>query len=410
MKKKIIMTTIIVLVVIILLSIINKTIWEYKVAHAVKIVELNTSEVPVYEEKVKLKQLIKKINGKLDTNPTIDTNKVGKQTIEFKYTTDEGYPVKYEVEIEVVDRIKPLIYQGKKKTVYTDYDGVLSEDLFCGDNYDQNPKCNIEGDYDTKTPGTYDLKFVCKDSSNNKSENSFTLTVKEKVKSKTSSSPYKNTNPTNTISFDSIKEKYQGEGYQYGIDVSHWEGDIDYKKLKKAGVDFAYIRVGRGDGIGKPFIEDEYFVQNIKGFNNVGIPVGVYFYSYANNVKDVKKEVDWIVKKIKDYDVDLELAFDWEEWDYFQEYDLSFHDMQEMAKEFKKEANKKGYKAILYSSKNFMEEVWGDLNVPVWLAHYTEQTNYQGDYRVWQLTDAGTVDGIDGTVDLNIRYPNKNKG
>lgn len=407
MKKKIIITVSIIILVILSICIINRLIWNYKVAHAVKIVELNTKEVPVYEKKVKLKQLIKTINGKLDTNPQIDTNKIGKQTIEFKYTTDEGYPVKYEVEIEVVDRVKPLIYQGKTKTIYTDYDGVLSEELFCGDNYDSNPKANIEGEYDTKTPGVYDLIFTCKDSSKNKSENSFTLTVKERVKS---TSSYKNTTPSNTISFDSLKENYPGEGYQYGIDVSHWQGDIDFKKVKNAGVDFVYIRVGRGNGIGKEYVEDDYFVKNIKGFNKVGIPVGVYFFSNANSISDAKKEVDWIAKRIKDYDVDLELVFDWEDWDHFQEYDLSFHELSDMARIFDQEAKKKGYKGMLYSSKSKLEDIWDKMDCPVWLAHYIEQTNYQGDYIVWQLTDSGKVDGIKGTVDLNIRYPNKNKG
>ena len=407
MKKKIIVATIAILLIIVIVSIINRSIWLYKVAHAEKIVELNTSEVPVYEKNVKLKQLIKTINGKLDTNPTIDTNKKGKQTVKFKYTTDEGYPVKHEVEIKIVDNEPPIIFEGNKKTVYTNFDGVLSEELSCGDNYDKNPKTIIEGEYNTKVPGQYNLKFICQDSSNNKSEKNFTLTVKEKPKSSSSSST---TYYEDTISFETVKEKYKGSGLQYGIDVSHWDGDINFKKVKKAGVDFVYIRVGRGNGIGEDFVEDSKFVQNIEGFNKVGIPVGIYFYSNANGNDDVKKEVDWIVKKIKDYKVDLELVFDWESWDAFQEFDLSFHDMNEMANAFNKEATKKGYKGMLYSSKSKLLSVWGDLDFPVWLAHYTEQTDYDGDYIVWQLCENGKVAGIDSSVDIDIRYPNKNKG
>lgn len=407
-KKRIIIIVSAVVALILLICLINRLIWNYKVAHAEKIVELGSSQVPVYEKNVKIKQLIKNINGKLTTNPKINTDKIGKQTIEFKYTTDEGYPVKYEVEIEVVDTIPPLIYQGKSKTIYTNYDGVLAEDLFCGDNYDKNPSCTIEGEVDYKTPGSYDLKFVGKDQSGNKSENSFTLIIKNPPTS--SSSTSSRSKVDDRIKLDTIKEKYQGDSYQYGIDISHWQGDINFQKVKDAGVDFVYIRIGRGNGIGKEYVEDDKFIQNISGFNEVGIPVGVYFFSNANGKNDAKKEVDWIAKKIKKYKVDLEIVFDWEDWNAFQEYDLSFYDMKEMANAFYDEAKKKGYTGMLYSSKSKLEDIWYDIKSPIWLAHYTEQTDYQGDYIVWQLTDNGAVPGINGAVDIDIRYPNKNKG
>ena len=404
-KKKLIIIILSVIVFLVLLvMLINRLIWNYKVAHAEKIVELYSPNVLVYEDNVRLKKLIKYINGKLDTNPKIDTTKIGKQTIEFKYTTDEGYPVKHQVEIEVVDTTPPQIFQGKKKTIYTNFDGVLSEDFFCGDNYDPNPTCTIEGEYDTTVPGTYELVFVGIDQSNNRSQNSFTLTVKEPSSGGSSSGGYAST------SFAAIKEKYQGEGYQYGIDISHWQGDIDFERVKQAGVDFVYIRVGRGNGVGKEYVEDKKFEQNIKGFNDVGIPVGVYFYSNGNGNEDAKKEAKWIIDKIKKYKVDLEIVFDWENWQYFQEFDLSFYGLKEMAKTFNNEVEKYGYKGMLYSSKNYLENVWYDIDFPVWLAHYTENTTYQGDYIVWQLCDDGYVPGIDEAVDLNIRYPKKNKG
>ena len=397
MKKKIIIIIIVLVLLVFSFFGIKRLIWNYKVAHAEKIVELATNQVIVYQSNMKLSSLIKNINGKLTTNPKIDTSKIGKQTIKFNYTTDEGYPVSYEVEIEVIDVTPPKIFQLKTKTINTGYDGDLAKSLFCGDNYDPNPKCTIEGEYDVNTPGEYDLVFIGEDQSGNVSKNSFTLTVRDKKPSSggSGSSSY--------TSFSEVKEKYAQEGAKFGIDVSHWQGDINFKKIKDAGVEFVYIRVGRGDGIGKDYVLDDKFERNIKGFNEVGIPVGVYFYSNANSSKDAEKEAKWIMKQIKNYKVDLEVVYDWENWSNFQDYDLSFYGLKDSYKSFSKVLRDKGYTPMLYGSKSYLESVW-DTPTEVWLAHYTEQTTYMGKYNVWQLTDDGKVDGINGYVDLDIRY------
>lgn len=403
MKKKIVIILTIILILIASFIIGKQLYWNYQVAHAEKIVKLNNKKISVYREGVKLSSIISEINGKLDEDPIIETSKLGKQQINFRYTTDEGYPVKHSVEVEIVDDTPPLISYLKSKTIYTDFDDELSKTLFCGDNYDKNPKCTIEGEYDTKTPGVYDLVFVGEDSSGNKVSNSFKLTVKERPKNSSSSSA---TN-TSYTDFNEVKEKHQGENVHFGIDVSHWQGDINFQKVKEAGVEFAYIRVGRGNGIGKEYVEDDKFERNLKGFNEVGIPIGVYFYSYANSIKDAEKEAKWLIEKIKDYKIDLELVFDWENWQDFQYYDVSFYSLSEMAKSFSDVAKKKGYVGMLYSSKNYLENVWKNKDLPVWLAHYTtglNKTSYTGKYDVWQICDDGKVDGIKGVVDLNIRY------
>ena len=397
MKKKIIIILIVLVFLVLSFFGIKRLIWNYKVAHAKKIVELATNQVPVYQSNIRIRSLIKEINGKLTTNPKIKTDKIGKQTIKFNYTTDEGYPVSYEVEIEVIDITPPKIFQLKSKTVYTGYDGDLAKSLFCGDNYDPNPKCTIEGEYDVNTPGVYDLKFIGEDQSGNKSTNSFSLTVKDKPKSTGGGGN------SSYTSFAEVKEKYKAENTKFGIDVSHWQGDINFKKVKEAGVEFVYIRVGRGDGIGKDYVLDDKFERNIKGFNEVGIPVGVYFYSNANSSKDAEREAKWIMKQIKNYKVDLEVVYDWENWGNFQDYDLSFYGLKDSYQKFNKTLKEKGYKGMLYGSKSYLESVW-DNPVEVWVAHYTEQTNYMGKINVWQLCDDGKVDGINGYVDLDIRY------
>ena len=397
MKKKIGIILVSIIIFIAGFFLIKRIIWNYKVAHAEKIVELGTNQVLVYQSNIQIGNLIKKINGKLTTNPVIDTNKIGKQTIKFNYTTDEGYPVSYEVEIEVVDVTPPKIFSLNSKTVYTGYDGELEKSLFCGDDYDPNPKCTIEGEYDVNTPGKYDLTFVGEDSSGNKSTNHFSLNVINKPTSSTTKEEESYTD------FQEIKNTYQKEGAHFGIDVSHWQGDIDFQKVKEAGVEFVYIRVGRGNGIGKEYVVDEKFEQNIEGFNKVEIPVGVYYYSNANSKKDAEKEAKWVIKQIKKYKVDLEVVYDWENWNDFQQYDLSFHDLKETNTTFDKTLKEKGYTGMIYGSKSYLESIWGYYH-SVWLAHYAKETNYTGHYKVWQICNDGKVDGIKGHVDLDIRY------
>lgn len=75
-----------------------------------------------------------------------------------------------------------------------------------------------------------------------------------------------------------------------------------------------------------------------------------------------------------------------------------------MANTYLKTIEKAGYKGMLYSSKNYLETVWFETKYPTWLAHYTSQTTYQGDYKFWQLCSNGRVDGINGNVDINVMY------
>ena len=397
------MKKVIILIITIVLIIISITFYNnYKINHAKKIVELTTTEVETFSS-VKLKDLISTINGKIVDNKKIDTTKIGKQEITFHYITDKNIKVPYTIEINIVDKTPPLIYQSSKYSVTVNTTKKeLEESLFCGDNYDPNPKCTIEGDYDLNTTGEYNVTFKGVDLSNNISTHSFILKVKEKSNNKNTSS---NSSSTDYTSFNDIVKEYKNNNTKIGIDISHWQGKIDYKTVKSSGVEFVYIRVGRGNGIGEEYVLDDKFEEYIKGFNKVKIPVGVYFYSNANSKEDAIKEAKWVLSKIKKYQVDLEIVFDWENWDYFQEYDLSFFSLTETAKAFINTVERAGYKGMLYSSKYYLENIWLPLKSNIWLAHYTNQTNYEGQYQVWQICDDGKVDGIaDNLVDINIMY------
>lgn len=370
---------------------------KYKVAHAVKIVNIKMHEVEVYSD-VMLSDLITSMNGHLIKDKKINTDKLGSYEVVFDYINDDDIKVNYSFSINVVDKTPPMISKPNVYNVNVNYDGNIEKDLFCGDNYDDNPKCYIEGEYDISKIGKYNVTFVGVDSSNNESRHNFVLNVRKKPKSSTS-------NNNSFVNFSDLVEKYKTDKTKMGIDISHWQGNIDFQKVKEAGVEFVYIRVGRGNGIGGEYVIDKKFEKNIEGFNKVGIPVGVYFYSFANSVQDATEEAKWVLQHIKNYDVDLEIVFDWENWSSFQEFDLSFKKLTNLASSFGKVVKNKGYQAMLYSSKNYLENVWYPVDFPVWLAHYTDNTDYSGEYKVWQLCNNGRVDGIDDNlVDIDIMY------
>lgn len=399
MKKKIIVLVLITIVLVISSIFGYKIYNNYKVKHAVKIVKLKRNEVDVFEE-LTLKDLIKEINGKLIENKKIDTTKIGNKKITFKYINNQKIEVPYTIEINIVDKVPPLIKKFSSYTINTGNNDFYSK-FFCGDNYDNKPKCYIEGEYDVNTPGDYNLVFKGEDSSNNISESNFVLHVKEP--SNESNNSKKDFFPM--YPFEDFISEYKKSNTKIGIDISHYQGDIDFEKVKNAGVEFVYIRVGRGGGVGKEPVLDTKFKQNIKGFNKVGIPVGVYFYSYATSKKEAERDAKWVLKQIKNYKVDLEVAHDFEDWNDYNEYNLSFYNLSQIGESFNNEIKKAGYNGMLYSSKYYLENIWFKTNYPVWLAHYTTETNYEGKYKVWQISDSGEVDGIKNSlVDIDIMY------
>ena len=351
-------------------------------------------------EEVHVSSFIENINGTIIDDYKIDTTQLGTQTIKFKYVNDEDITVPYKYSINVVDNIPPVIWLSDTKsfTVGTSYEDMM-EKITCADNLDDNPKCEIIGDYDLNKVGKYNLKYRAEDASGNVTEKDFVMNVYQP--SGESSKPAK----TQPWYYSSIIEDYKKENTKIGIDVSSWQGDIDFQRVKDAGVEFVFIRVGSTKGINAEYFVDKKFEQNIKGFNEVGIPVGVYFYSYANSKESAIKDAEWVLEQIKGYEVELGVAYDWESWSFYNNFHQSFYSTTMNAKAFLDTVAKEGYKGLLYSSKNYLEKVWFPLDdYDVWLAHYTRETSYQGKYKYWQLASNGRVAGINGFVDVNIMY------
>ncbi len=349
-----------------------------------------------FNSKVKVSDFIKSINGTILDDYQIDTTKLGNKEIEFKFKNDDNIKVKYQYNINIVDKTKPLIWLDDIYKVAVNSDIKLEEKILCGDNYDSKPNCFIEGDYDLNTIGDYDLVFKALDNSGNEAIQPFTLKVYEPTSEEKGEKE--------NYPFSQAISQYKTANNKIGIDVSKWQGDIDFAKLKENGVEFVMIRVGGTRGKNGKYFVDEKFKQNIKNANKENIPVGVYFYSYADSSKKAKEEAKWVLNQIKNYQVDLPIAFDWEEWSNFNEYNLSFFGLTSMAEEFLKVIEANGYKGMLYSSKNYLEKIWLDSKYDIWLAHYTLKTDYTKDFKMWQICDNGQVTGIEGFVDIDVLY------
>ena len=291
-----------------------KLYWYYKIKYAKVEVELNENLTIEFNNKVKASSFIKSINGTITNDHEIDASKVGKQTIEVKFKNDDGIPVKYKYEVEVVDTVEPVIWLGSSYSVKKG-DKFNYSKILCGDNYDSKPKCYVEGKYDTNKVGSYPLTFIAEDSSGNVATQEFILNVYEPAPKNDESSNKETTEDAREYTpFDKIYKKYKTNTNKIGIDISKWQGDIDFEALKNDGVEFIIIRIGYTKGTNAEYVMDPKFKDNIEGAKKYNIPVGLYFYSYANSREHAIKDAEWVVEQIKDYDIELPIAFDWEEW------------------------------------------------------------------------------------------------
>ncbi len=369
-----------------------------RIKNAKIIVELKSDLTAEFLTEKKLSDFLESINGTLLEDYEIDTTKIGKQNLKVKYVNDDNIKVSYNFDIEVVDTVAPLVWLGNSYTIYKG-NSFNYQKILCGDNEDDNPNCYIEGEYDKDTVGVYPLVFKAIDRSNNETSLNFNLKVVEPPKSGGSSS-----GQPSVTHFTDVYQEFKTPKTKIGLDVSRWQGDIDFAKIKEAGVEFIIIKIGGTLGTDEDYYLDAKFIQNIKKANEYDIDVGLYFYSYANNEESAKKDALWLVDQIKDYKITLPIAFDWEDWNNFNDYHLSFYRLNNMANAFLKTIEEHGYQGMLYSSKTYLEKLWLPTEYDVWLAHYTNKTNYQGKYRFWQLCDDGQIDGINGAVDIDIMY------
>ena len=402
-KKKVIIFIIILLIIIAIIGLIiylNNRIVDDNSGFTLK----SNLKTEVYT-KANIEDYIDTIEGKIIEEPKINNKKIGKQKLEFIYLNKDNKKRRGTFEIEIVDTEKPLVWLSNNYNTKVGTDIDLQNEIMCVDNYDNKPSCEINGEYDINTPGTYPLEYIAKDNSGNTFQKEFTLTVYEPVttENNTTSTPTEPSEPEYT-DFTEILNNYKNDDNEIGIDVSKWQGDIDFTKVKNAGASFVMIRVGSQSGTGGDYVLDPTFKQNIENALKNDLKVGVYFYSYADSKKEAQKQANWVIKQIKNYEISLPVVFDFESFDSFNQMELSIFGLNEVANSFIKIIDNAGYEGVLYGSKNYLNAIWKYHTAPVWLAHYTDQTNYEGEYFMWQMCDDGKIDGIDGYVDIDILY------
>ena len=186
-----------------------------------------------------------------------------------------------------------------------------------------------------------------------------------------------------------------------GIDVSKWQGRIDWPLVKGDGVQFAMIRSSFGWGDGN---EDLHFETNYENATKVGIPVGAYHYSYARTPAEAVKEAEFCHSVIKGKTFEYPIAYDLEESGVAT---LGKERVSEIAKAFCEKMESYGYYVCIYANKHWLENYFTDEifeKYDIWLAQWGNKPSFNKTYGIWQKSSKGRVAGIQGYVDLNESY------
>ena len=399
MKKKVIAILILIIGITILIIYLNNRVVDDNSGFTLK----ENLKTEIYT-KANINDYIKNIEGKIIEKPQINTKKLGKQEISFIYLNKDNKKRRGTIEIEIVDTEKPLVWLSNNYNTKIGEEINLKDKIICIDNYDKNPSCEIKGEYDINKEGIYPLTYKAIDNSGNAFEKEFTLTVYTPVTTSEKENTSQPQIEPKYTDFQEVLKNYKDENNEIGIDVSKWQGDIDFKKVKNAGATFVMIRVGSQNGVKGDYVLDPYFTQNIENALKNDLKVGIYFYSYADSKKEATKQANWVIKQIKEYDIDLPVVFDFESFDILNDMELSIYGLNEIAHSFINTLEEKGYNGMLYGSKNYLISLWKYHTNPVWLAHYTDNTNYEGKYFMWQMCNDGKIDGVEGYVDIDILY------
>ncbi len=213
--------------------------------------------------------------------------------------------------------------------------------------------------------------------------------------------------------------QYETDEITTGIDVSEFQGNIDWKAVADSGIDFAMIRVGyRGMKNGE-IKEDACAKYNLQEASKNGLKIGAYFFSTAVTEEEAKEEAEWTKNLLSGYPVTYPVAYNCEGFQNpsSRQFDLSVEERTKLADAFLKSIEEGSYTGMFYAARNELDDnnLWNaddlSLNYRIWVAQYSDQTwpektksDYTGDHVMWQYTNQGKLDGIKGAVDFNVAY------
>ena len=207
--------------------------------------------------------------------------------------------------------------------------------------------------------------------------------------------------------------KLRGGRSLIGIDVSHWQNEIDWEQVRDSGVDFAMIRLGyRGYEQGALGM-DTYAIANLDGAVAAGLQVGVYFFSQALTPEEAEEEAYYVVEALEDYRefITMPVVFDWEHVSSANARTANMRDpdiLTDCTLAFLQTIEAAGYRPMVYFNRT---QSWKYLNLEevkdyeFWLAAYTQRMNFPYKIKMWQYTNKGSVPGVVGECDVNIYFP-----
>ena len=279
-------------------------------------------------------------------------------------------------------------------------DGVLSYI----DDYDSEPVVTYTGDVNDKVAGTYPITVKITDWAGN----AVTLDLKVKVWDSTGYTPPTGETTTEAppkyYKFKDFVADYGPRGTMVGIDVSKWQGNIDFNKVKAAGCEFVIMRCGVY--YEKEFKLDPTFKTNYANAKAAGLKVGIYYASTDATPDEVRDNANKLIDALNGDKLDFPVTFDWENFGHIQRYKISLNDLSNLYDVFEETCKARGYETMLYASKYYLTEIWKPADsVTVWLAQYNKKVTYTGSFYMWQVSDCGKIDGIDGPVDMDILMP-----
>lgn len=217
------------------------------------------------------------------------------------------------------------------------------------------------------------------------------------------------------FSSDSTLKYYNENGNSAsveGVDISSYSGNIDWARVKNAGIDFAMIRIGgRGYGNDGKMYADDTALTNIQNAKAAGIKVGVYFFSQAINPDEAVEEAEYVKTLLGDTTLDYPVAYDWEiiKDDDARTDSVTASDATANARAFCDKVKEYGYTPIIYSPSRelyFKYDLQQLADIDIWYCEYSDVPTFYYQFSMWQYSSTGTVDGIDGTVDLNVCFTN----
>lgn len=198
-----------------------------------------------------------------------------------------------------------------------------------------------------------------------------------------------------------------------GVDVSEYQGRIDWQAVAATRVKFAMVRMAfRGWGSEGKLHADSMAYDNLNGAREAGLQVGVYIFSQAITVEEAVEEAQFVLRMLDGQALDLPIVFDWEtvSSEDARTADMDVETLNACAQAFCREIEAAGYEAMVYFNLDLARRMLELINLQeagydFWLAMYTETMGFAYQVRMWQYTSQGTVAGIQGKVDLNLYFP-----